>query len=352
MAQIEMNMKQLVSVLILEKDNNGDVLPVWAYPEVSQETQDVFIARSGLEQEAVPLQFSFSRFKQEWLYIFIGINSDNARVPAFAIGLVATDFNPEKWAAATRMIAGLYAKTSSPPKVLESFLAIFTRASYNPGAEFPELSPFVGGEYEPKASLLASSIKAVVNLFGEEVILLWHAIVLKKRVVVVSSKLSALLQLIRAFPLFAFHRGNWNFLRPYVTRTEAEEKDLKSTAGYVAGFTDPSIVDDEAFYDVLVDVNNRSISVSSGSQGDFRMTSMHKDFCEFMVNAAANEDVSETDFIKAITVKTKNLISKLESLKGDDGLIELDTLRNTPMPPNMDRFLISLATAEGMMKSS
>jgi hypothetical protein len=55
-----------------------------------------------------------------------------------------------------------------------------------------------------------------------------------------------------------------------------------------------------------------------------------------------------------LALKTKELLSKLESLKVDhpDGnsYIDLQTLSNTKLPPNMDRFLYAIATAEGMTK--
>lgn len=41
---------------------------------------------------------------------------------------------------------------------------------------------------------------------------------MKKRIVVYSEKLSLVLRVIRALPLFAFHRQDWDILRPYVVR--------------------------------------------------------------------------------------------------------------------------------------
>jgi hypothetical protein len=57
----------------------------------------------------------------------------------------------------------------------------------------------------------------IVRTFGAETVLIWSALMMKKRVVVYSEKLSVLLCAIRALPLFVFHRANWNLLRPYVT---------------------------------------------------------------------------------------------------------------------------------------
>jgi hypothetical protein len=52
-------------------------------------------------------------------------------------------------------------------------------------------------------------------------------------------------------------------------------------------------------------------------------------------------------------MKTKELLGKLEQLKveHEDGTyIDYKTLQNTKLPANMDRFLYSVATAEGMTK--
>ena len=56
---------------------------------------------------------------------------------------------------------------------------------------------------------------------------------------------------------------------------------------------------------------------------------------------------------KGITLKTKELLSKLERLKveHEDGTyIDYKTLQNTKLPVNMDRFLFAVATAESMTK--
>jgi hypothetical protein len=120
-------------------------------------------------------------------------------------------------------------------------------------------------------------------MFGMEIILLWTAMLTQKRVVVFAEKLVLLLRIIRfrllsfflidillsnitlltslfiiklkyrAFPLFVWHRQNWNILRPYVKLAEQDLTDLRSAGVYVAGFTDPSVKKREELYDILVD---------------------------------------------------------------------------------------------------
>ena len=53
-------------------------------------------------------------------------------------------------------------------------------------------------------------------------------------------------------------------------------------------------------------------------------------------------------------MKTKELLGKIEQLKTEheDGnsYVDLQTLENTKLPANMDRFLYAVAAAEGMTK--
>lgn len=68
----------------------------------------------------------------------------------------------------------------------------------------------------------------VTKLFGPEMVLLWSALLMKKRVVVYSEKLTVLLRVIRALPLLVSYRQNWSILRPLVTlQGDLEIADLK-----------------------------------------------------------------------------------------------------------------------------
>jgi Stabilization of polarity axis len=89
-------------------------------------------------------------------------------------------------------------------------------------------------------------------MFGPEIVLVWNAILLKKRVVVYCESLPALLKVIRAFPAFAWHRGNWDILRPFVVAGHSPEISDLSNGVYVAGMTDPRSVRAHQLYDVFV----------------------------------------------------------------------------------------------------
>ena len=51
-------------------------------------------------------------------------------------------------------------------------------------------------------------------------------------------------------------------------------------------------------YKALIDLNERTISVSEHAKGDFRMGSFHKDLGEFLVECSEDEEMSNLDIIK------------------------------------------------------
>lgn len=57
--------------------------------------------------------------------------------------------------------------------------------------------------------------KDIIKIFGIEIILLWTALMMKKRVVVYCDKSSTLLRVIRSFPLFIWHRRDDDLLYPF-----------------------------------------------------------------------------------------------------------------------------------------
>ncbi len=59
-----------------------------SYPEMTTDFEKLIISRSNLSLDSIPVQFSFSRFKNEWIYIYIHL-AQNRNVVAFAITLVA-----------------------------------------------------------------------------------------------------------------------------------------------------------------------------------------------------------------------------------------------------------------------
>ena len=203
-----------------------------------------------------------------------------------------------------------------------------------------------------------TSIKDITRLFGADIILLWTALILKKRVAVYSEKLGILLKLIRGFPVFVWHRQNWNILRPHVDlNSEREISELKAAGVYCAGFTNPALKANSNLWDILVDINAREIRVADHAQSDFQLCAFQKNLCNFLVSSSEDPAITSQQFIKGLVDKTKELLQKLSSLvvqENEDSppTITLAGLQAVSLPPGMDLFLFRVAAAEGMTSSS
>jgi len=173
---------------------------------------------------------------------------------------------------------------------------------------------------------------------------------MKKRIIVYCDNLSLLLKVIRGFPLFVWHRQDWDVLRPLTNITDKQLEELRSVGVYVAGFTDSGIKLKKDYYDVLVDITTRSISVAEHAQNDFKMGAFHKELATWLIQSSENAEVPAQTVIKDLAMKTKDLVSKLQLLRVEDEEgnkhVTMENLASRQLPPFMDRFLFNVAVAE------
>lgn len=156
-------------------------------------------------------------------------------------------------------LASIFGALTDPPAVLSAYLAAmggWISAEEYDSTKFPTTQAY-----------LATSIRDVIRLFDEDIVVLWSALMMKKRIVVQGDKIGPLLKIIRAFPLLVWHRQDFSVLRPYTTPTEIEISELSDAAVYVAGFTDPAIKRQATMYDVYVNLNDRSVTIADHAQG-------------------------------------------------------------------------------------
>jgi len=138
---MEANIKALVSTGIIEKDTNGDVLLSWSYPEIEADNEQILLQRCGLKQDTIPIQFSFSKYKNDWYYIYIHINSQQTlkNVVAFAYCMIATDYNPEKYAELCKLMSALYVTNGDPIKNLEVAGSVYLLKEVSVQENYPSL---------------------------------------------------------------------------------------------------------------------------------------------------------------------------------------------------------------------
>jgi len=267
-----------------------------------------------------------------------------------ALTLIAKDFCPEKYKALCKIMSNKFIKSGDASTMLEPYLSVVTKGS----CSNDEDGLFLVKDFDPRMSYVASPISDVINIFGVETILIYTALLLKKKVVVYSPKLESLLDISRALPLLVWHRQNWIILHPYVHLEDEELERLSSSITYVAGFTDASVESRTELYDLFVNVAAGEISIAPEAKETFQMGKIHKDIAMFMVEAAKNEEYNDQKLVKELSVKTKDLINNLKKLavESEDGgkaRVTLETLKQRKLTAVVENFLFNLAAAEGLV---
>ncbi|KAJ8248161.1 hypothetical protein GJAV_G00238980 [Gymnothorax javanicus] len=342
----------MLSVGLIEKDVNQDVLWVWCYPSVSAEVRDVLLRKCCLTLDGAVLHpFVFGQFCRTWYYITtVEVLEPTAlkKVTHFSIVITSKDFNPEKYAAFSRVLCRMYSKHGSPVRMMEGYIAVLTKGM----CQSDENGSFLIKDYDARKAYLAGSIKDVVSQFGMESIILYTALMLKKRVVVYHPRIEALLEFTRVLPALSWHRKDWSILHPYVHLNDIELESLRLCTGYVAGFVDPEISNRPDLFDVFVNLPESEITISQNAKEAMTMGRLHKDIGLLMVQSAELADRTDSQVIKDISVKTKEILANLTSLaeECEDSKITLETLKQRRLPSATENFLFHLAAAEQLLK--
>ncbi|KJE92414.1 hypothetical protein CAOG_03391 [Capsaspora owczarzaki ATCC 30864] len=358
-----MPVEKLQAVALLEKDTNGDTMWTWVYPALDATWRELLQRKSGLEAASATVElpaFVYGRFADTYFYIVNLVTSPGApegetpspaapdssdlpvlpRVTAFSLVLLAKEFHPEKYEAIARLCAAEYTTSKgNTVAVVQAYLNIFTLGRHGDFAE---------EQYDIRKSYLGASLKNVIQTFGLETILLYAALLLKKRVVVYADTLDTLYDFVRPLPLLVWHRQNWDSLRPYVSVNDSELADLAASGNFVAGFTDENIENHSDLYDVFVNVNTKSVSLAPHAQESLALGKVHKELATFLTQVAADEARSESAVVKAIAVRTGELLTKIRSLTDESGRVTYDSLKALELPPSSINFLWNVALSEAI----
>ncbi|XP_044071204.1 DENN domain-containing protein 10 isoform X2 [Siniperca chuatsi] len=242
----------------------------------------------------------------------------------------------------------MYIKHGSPVKMMEAYVTVLTKGI----CQSDENGSFLIKDYDVRKAYLAGSVKDVVSQFGMETVILYTALMLKKRIVVHHPRIEALLEFTRVLPTLTWHRKDWTILHPYVHLTDVELEDLKKCPGYIAGFVDPEVSNRSDLFDVYVNLPDSVITVSQSAKEAMAMGKLHKDIGHLIVQSAEDAERSDSQVIKDISVKTKEILANLVALADEceDSKITLEGLKQHHFPPATENFLFHLAAAEQLLR--
>lgn len=343
----------LLSCSIIEKDCNGDVLWTWSYPAITEPQKTVVIRKCNLRSEhKSPHIFVCARHGYDWFYIHCSEVFDSDKLPKvkqFALVLFAKDFNPQKYEVLSRVLSKMYCKTGKPTEILQLYLSVFTKGS----CSTQENGTFVSDDFNTHHFMASTNVRELIKTFELETILIYTALLLKKRIIVYHHSLEQLLKWIRTFPALMKHRKITDNLFPWIDLVNDEITELKRYSYYVAGCSNSSISLRTDLYDLLVNIPAREITVASHAKESLVMTKTHKEIALFMIQLCENQNYTEAQIISEINDKTQDLLNQLTSLAtvytpDDKKMISVEIFKEKNLAPAVENFLINLAIAENL----
>jgi len=348
----------LVGLGLFEKDKNGDVLWTWAYPSIEKTMKELLTKKCPLyyDDEELLTSAVFGQFGRQWYYFTTVEVTEHQRLPMVtyaSLVIIAKDFNPELFKDVGNALLTSYLKSGTPVAMLKGYLSLFTKGILKDEIHGSIISVH---EYDQRAAQLKICIKEVIEMFAMETILIYTALLLKKRIAVFSNKLSTLLHVCRTLPAFVWHRQDWSIVFPLTHLEDLEIDELKGRQTYVAGFIDPTVEERTDLYDIFVNLQEGEIVVNPNSKEYFQMGKLHKEIAVSLVEAANDEDVANQQVVKLLASKTKDIITNLKSLAGEqeDGSepkITIETIKSRNFSTSMQNFLFNLALAENLVQS-
>ena len=325
------------------------------YPAMSMPMRQLLLRKSPISHQpdsGACIPFVFGHFENSWYYLLASKFDSKEYSPYvtdICFAILCKDFNPEKYKDVLTALLQTFTSTNSLVSVLTSYLSLFTKKSMQLAGTDEQILNI--SAYDPRKAYIAAPLKPIILQFGVESILLYNALILKRRVVVYSSQLDTLLALTRTLPLFALHRQNWNIIYPYVDLVEQELSSLQKQPNYIAGFLDSSVENRTDLYDIFVNASSSTISIAEHAKGTFILSKAHKEIAKLMLEVANDPDKSDQQAIKEINLKTKEMLTNLKSLSvqadGSPSPITFEALKKRKFTPAMENFLFTLATAEG-----
>lgn len=358
------------SCCLFEKDTNSEILLSWffcqipksrfsiffffrVFPSLDPELESIIQKRilnlwpnnSNNNNSNFPI---LSKFKNYWINIFFSsLPKSINRIQSFSLVLISKDYNPEKYSSLLKVMAENFSSSASPVKLSEIFLSVFTDNKF---------SSFKSSDFEKDStdSFAPSSLwNLSKNIFSEDsnfesLLLLWTALLLKKKIAVYHDSLPELQKIVRSLANLMSHRpfsSRYDILRPLVFSDEDFSLDLPQAS--IVASTDAQIKSLDSF-DLILDVPSSSLRIMDHSKSDFVFSKMHKD----LGNALAKVS-NGNGLVQAVNAKTNEIVEKLKTLaeEQENGTLSLAVFHEMGLSETLERFLRNVSIAEGLFRN-
>ena len=333
------------SVALIEHDIYGGLLCTWSYPGVSSNIQALCIKRCTGDNVS---PFFYFKYKSDWIYVMTLTSSQNIdpNISSVSLCLISRSFNPEKFRSMLDILIHQHLSTGDPSRILEGYLSIFTTGTFTNSR-----GSFKAALFNDSDALRANcKLRDIVNIFESDAVILWNAVLLKKRILIYGDNSSKVLDIVRYLPCFALHRSDTNILRPIVTSDSEHIEDLQAAGVYIAGTTDDSLLLRNDLFDVIASVPNRRVNISETSADDMRMGALHRDILNIMIPSDGSASIlSDQELVDAISQKTSVVVERLRGMRQDSKEATEEAISSMVKNEVASRWLTRLATAEGII---
>lgn len=342
------------AVLLLEHGVAADdTLPVWSFPGASAQIQHLACARCAQTKTETP--FIYFKYKSEWVYC-LTMPTAFAGIPSASVCVVTKNFNPERWNAVLLVLFEQYScsPNADPTKILEGYLSIITTGHFSNAAGTVALSGFSDAD--------AISAKSGFNVLqdlaaqlGVEAVVLWNAVLLKKRILVLGDSANKLFQVLRTLPLLSTSAAAAAsvLLRPLVSADQPHHlEDLGSAGVFIAGTLDPDMAAQSSLYDVLLHLPERRVVVSSHAVAEMKMCAAHREVAAILGEAEAGAGGGGAGLVAAVGAKTAEIVKSLRDIiaaGAGAGQSAEDAINAKVTNGASQQWLLRLAAAEGLV---
>ena len=364
MSQVNLDDAQtsIQGLALFERDESGDLMHVWSFPGVDETTKAIMLTRSQLSDELISKrhQYLYSRSNNVWHYSLasysITVPKNNKRVEQFHFVLSSKTFNPEKYLALLKIMNAVYSEKGNVVEILSLYLASYTGgACFIPRPPGEPRGEWSAKNYSDKKALISNcSLRDILLQYQNESVILWQAMQLKKNIVIYSDSIVKIQKFIRAMPHFVFQRGEsvWRTLHPLLMGTSLEVELLsKSSSYFVAGTCVSTFRTDYSntkLFDLYLDLDESSLSVSEHAKKDFGMGKMHKQIAGVLTEQS--KATSDTAAIKAVTNINLSLLKKLKNIDGGVTNESLQAFSEAQKYSKSEaRFMINFSLSENLL---
>lgn len=368
----------LKGIYLLEVDKSKTTF-TWGFPTVEKDIQHLITQRTGFDGlYTAPLdQPICHRYKQQWIY---SLNfeaqfeqqpepngKDYLRSTTYSLIILVENYNPPAYIALIKALVSIYMDTKTTTAVLTAYLQANSHAKLSHALTKTTGTITWDMASHDQRMALIQPIHTILDRFGLESIVIWIAVLLKKRIFITSNDPIELSSFTRAVVAFgAWHRKDQQIpsLRPFVVnlKNPNEVSDIKSTPGCIAGVLTPNnnIEHFEELWDLHIDLTQNAISINNNSKQFFALGKFHKSIAEYFLTALTQareaagsgpdaELVISQTVIKASMTKEKEIVELLSKLKNEStNLITAESIKGN-VPANLEGFIYNVAVAEGLV---